>query len=527
MSLYLKMLDDGFDKGERDLFFVKGSVLPDMIDNVKCGNSLISSDLFEDRLDFDIDEFKKVKPFDWKVQYSEIFKKGGFDCLIGNPPYVDVKILPDYDKKILIDKYESASNRFDLYIPFIERSFSLINSEGIISFIMPTMFLIRDYGIGIRKVIRNKSHVDEIIHFGTNQIFENAMNYVGIFTFSKTNKSETNISKFIDCDYSSEEIKSIIIENNVNHKKFIQFTLDKNRFNSSEWLLLSPQEESLYDIFNNHKTLGDFLEFASEGIHSGKDEVFFINNIKLKEDTIVHKLAKGKDVHRYEDVDSKDFKQYVIYPYNLDSGSVIPESELKNNHSTVYEYLKDSREKLKGRPYFEKSSKNWYELWCPRNPSLYTKYKIIGPEITNCGNFTLSRNHLFINNKLKSLVLKENIHEKIEYILGLLNSRLLVYLHKLIAPPKGNNYYEVKTAIVSKLPIKSIDYNNPTETEIHDKIVSLVNQIIQANSDLSKTKSDSDKSIHIQRISIIDKNIDKLVYQLYKLSDAEINFIES
>ncbi|MBN2544715.1 MAG: N-6 DNA methylase, partial [Spirochaetes bacterium] len=65
MSLYLKMLDEGFDKGQKDLFFIKGHILPDMADNIKCGNSLIGTDYFDGSLNFDNEEFKKIKPFDW------------------------------------------------------------------------------------------------------------------------------------------------------------------------------------------------------------------------------------------------------------------------------------------------------------------------------------------------------------------------------------------------------------------------------------------------------------------------------
>ncbi len=527
MSLYLKMLDDGFDKGQRDLFFLKGSILPDMKENIKCGNSLIGTDLFDDRFDFDSNDFKIIKPFDWNVQFFEIFSNGGFDCIIGNPPYVDVKILPDSIKKILIDKYKSASNRFDLYIPFIERSFSLINQNGIISFIMPTMFLIRDYGIGIRNVIKNKSYIKEIIHFGTNQIFENAMNYVGIFSFIKNELENTNIIKYIDCNFSPDEIAKVLNGEHVFDKKYLKYTNNKENYNNKEWHLLSKPEEKIFCTFNKYKPLVEYLEFASEGIHSGKDEVFFINDNSLFSEGIVYKLAKGKDVHRYENVDVKEFKQYVIYPYDLNTGEVISENELKNNYRLVYEYLKNSREKLKGRPYFDRSSKKWYELWCPRNPSLYIKPKIIGPEITNCGNFTLSLTPLFINNKLKSLVLKNNVNEKIEYILGLLNSKLLVYLHKLIAPPKGNNYFEVKTTILSKLPIKSIDFKDSNEKEKHDNIVLLVNQMINVKKELSLSKSEADKSINNQKIAIIDNKIDELVYELYEISDEEIKFIDS
>jgi len=524
MSLYLKMLDDGFDKGERDLFFIKGAILPDMSDNVKCGNSLIGNDLFNGLLDFSNYNYKLIKPFEWKEEYKNIFQSGGFDCVLGNPPYVDVKILSEENKNILIDKYNSASKRFDLYIPFIERSELIAKQSGIVSFIMPTMFLIRDYGVGIRKVINDYFSFEEIIHFGTNQIFHNAMNYVGIFTFTKKKKEKSKILKFLDCDFTENEIDFLINRKSKSNKKYIEFETFTTDFNDKEWHLLSSIEKRLFRIFESHRPLSEYLEFASEGIHSGKDEVFFIKNCTFT-DTIVFPLAKGKDVHRYEDIDNKQFVHSVIYPYNLKNGKVVNEIELKGKYKKVYQYLVDSRKKLAGRSYFEKSSKIWYELWCQRKPEIYTKPKIIGPEITNTGNFTLSRKTLFINNKLKSLVFKKSMNEDIEYILGLLNSKFLVYLHRLIAPPKGNNYFEVKTAIIGKLPIKSIDFKNNEQKESHDKISSLVLKILQLNNEVINLKSDSEKMLIDKQIAILENNIDKEVYWLYGIGEEERKFI--
>lgn len=140
MSLYLKLLDEGFDKGQA-MLFMKGHVLPDMSANIKCGNSLIGSDYFDGQNMslFDNDEAKKVNAFDWEVEFPEVFhrsKEGqrgpvhrspenrdvdGFDCVIGNPPYVRQEILGHDFKEYAQRKYDTYAGTADLYTYFIEK----------------------------------------------------------------------------------------------------------------------------------------------------------------------------------------------------------------------------------------------------------------------------------------------------------------------------------------------------------------------------------------------------------------------
>jgi hypothetical protein len=183
----------------------------------------------------------------------------------------------------------------------------------------------------------------------------------------------------------------------------------------------------------------------------------------------VYPLAKGKDIHRYQHVTSEFLKQRVVYPYDLNNGQVLSAEKIKEIAPNAWNYLQNSKKLLAGRSYFNKSNKKWYELWCPRNPLMFTSKKIAVPEITNKGNFTLIKEPIFVNTKVKIIIPKNDIAEKIEYILGLLNSSLLVYLYKLIAPPKSGGFYAVKTRIIGRLPIRRIDFQihliEPTTTK--------------------------------------------------------------
>jgi len=330
MSLYLKCLED-----EKDLPRKK-ELLPSLFNNVRCGNSLISYDLFDQMTLFDEEEKERINPFDWHSKstgFGQIMEKRGFDVVIGNPPYIDVKLIGKDLKAILKDKYVSASKRFDLYNLFIEKSVLLSARKGLLGFIIPSMFMRREYGKSLRDYLSKNTSFLKIIDFGTNQIFNKAMNYVSIIILSKSSlNNSVNIVQFNKTGLSSFEIKKAIEMENTESIKY--FSLNQNQFRTdSEWFLHDETTNFLMKrFFSGFVTMNDILTFASEGIHSGKDEVFFVKSSFHKENNfeneITWPLAKGKDIHRYYPINSKTLEYYVIYPYDIKTGYVLNDKYL-------------------------------------------------------------------------------------------------------------------------------------------------------------------------------------------------------
>ena len=505
-------------------------VLPDLDANIRCGNSLISSDFCtSDRSE---DQIRSVNAFDWEDEFPEVFKDGGFDTIVGNPPYIDVKEMPQEVKAELSRTYRSAQQRFDLYVPFIEKGLQLLRPKGYLSYIVPSMFMRREYGSDIRKVILEESTLSRIVDFGTNQVFKGPLNYVAILVAERSAKSRA----FDVVTFDRTGLAGVEIENSLSSEEqqpgISRFSMKCASLNTAEgWQFVDETKAAFAKrMFSSKHSLGDITRYVSEGIHSGKDEVFFIPKSRTEEleleRSIVFPLAKGKDVHRYEPVDSKVFANTVLYTYDLNSGAVLSESKLKKQFPRAWKHLETSRELLSGREYFDKSSKQWYELWCPRVPEIFTVRKIIGPEIANKGEFTISSRPLFANNKLKVIVLKPEVQEELEYILGLLNSRLLTYLHRLIAPPKSNNYYEVKSRIVGRLPIKRINFATSSEKDKHDSLVLSVKSLMSKNEAFVSTKSPHEAKLLERQIAVLERSIDEAVYALYGLNSEEISLVE-
>jgi hypothetical protein len=127
---------------------------------------------------------------------------------------------------------------------------------------------------------------------------------------------------------------------------------------------------------------------------------------------------------------------------------------------------------------------------------------------------------------LKALIPRDDILEDIHYLLASLNSSVLVYLHRLIAPPKGENFFEVKTRVMGKLPIHRVNLAAPAEKKMHDRIVALVKKMLTLKGQSASVKTAHERTAMERQIAATDREIDTLVYELYGLSDAEIRLVE-
>ncbi|MCD4731893.1 MAG: Eco57I restriction-modification methylase domain-containing protein, partial [Bacteroidales bacterium] len=159
----------------------KGRKLTTLSNNIKCGNSLI-----------DDPEVAGDKAFNWQKEFPNVFKNEGFSVVIGNPPYLRIQGLKDaypqmvnhYDKH-----FHSATGNYDIYALFIERSYELINDSALVSFILPHKFLISDFGKGIRSFLLKNTFIDQLVHFGSELVFQDATTYTCVISLSKRAKT--------------------------------------------------------------------------------------------------------------------------------------------------------------------------------------------------------------------------------------------------------------------------------------------------------------------------------------------------
>ena len=140
----------------------------------------------------DNEENYRVNAFDWKVAFPQVFthSEGGFDAVIGNPPYIRIQALQEtspIDVDFYKKKYQAASKgNYDIYVVFVEKGLSLLNEKGRLGFILPHKFFNAQYGEPLRGVISSGKHLAKVVHFGDQQVFEDATTYTCLLFLDKS-----------------------------------------------------------------------------------------------------------------------------------------------------------------------------------------------------------------------------------------------------------------------------------------------------------------------------------------------------
>jgi hypothetical protein len=371
----------------------------------------------------------------------------------------------------------------------------------------------KEFGIGLRREISNNSTIKSIIDFADIQVFENATNYTGIFEIVNQAPPYTfSYQKYVS-NVNSIEINDFI--NSLNNPELYEFCYNvevkSNEITKASWVFKNESDKIITELIEkNSIPLKEYVKYIFVGIQSGKDEVFFVSEDLAEqyrlEKEILYPILKGKDVRRYQVNWSNTF---IIYPYNLDN-SVIPEKEMSAKYPMIYKYLQERKGVLSGRSYFDNSNKIWYELWCERSLNKFKETKIVNAEISPENRFYLDKYGFLGNTKIFSTVLKNEYQYLYSFFIGLLNSSLMNYYHKLIASPKTGGFFDYKTQFISLYPIL-----------LNSKIEFAINILSTAIS----CSVGKNESIYNQTSKIIDA----LVFELYfsdHMKEREIDILQ-
>ena len=492
----------------------KRELLPGLTDNIRPGNSLISGTEEELKKYFG-DGWRDKKPFNWQREFKEIMANGGFDIVIGNPPYVGFHGFKE-DKDYLRNAYGTCQGRFDIYLPFIERGVELLKDGGFLGFICPTNFIKRQHGQSLRRFIKNNCKIIRIIDFQDQQIFEEALNYTGIFILQK--------AQTINKHYLVYTAKQLDGES---------FPVEQETLQNNGWVFRNKTNEKTVTKIKTqpHTALGELVDSISEGVVTGKNQVFLLSIDKAAklglEKDLLKPAIQGKQIQRYY---HESAQNVLIYPY-LSKGNrteLISEEDLTQFFPVIWEYLCSQKQSLTGRQYFDESSKAWYELWCERSFLQQESNKIIVPELASSNRFAYCTESIFYLDTACGIITQNKNPDTYLYLLGVLNSSLLEFYYKQTTVPKAGGFHIYKTMFLNQLPIRLIDFNNPAEKKMHDDLVTLADRMLELNRRLAPLRNmDCNEKDELAReIKRTDEEIDHLVYDLYGLSEEEIKTVE-
>ena len=522
LSLLLKVLE-GEDEQSigRQMTLFQERVLPDLSNNIKCGNSLIGPDFYENRQMslLDDEEMYRVNAFNWNAEFPEIIKNGGFDAVIGNPPYVRQEMLGD-SKPYLQNHYSVYQGTADLYVYFIEKSISLLQSGGLFSFIVANKWMRANYGKPLRKWMKQQ-HIVEIADFGDLPVFQQATTYPCILVVKKSASSKT---------FKVSQIKNLHFPNLCDYINQISYEVNQTSLDVSGWSLVDKKTQELIDkLVKTGVPLAEYVEKkVYYGIKTGLNEAFVINTFirdKLiaedpKSEELIKPFLLGKETKRYQ---SPSISHYLILiPKCWTNKQMKVEKDawkwLKNNYPAITSYLEPFAEKAQKR--YDKGE-YWWELRACEYYDEFEKPKIIYPNICKRPEFTFDANGLYTNQKCFIISVDDR------YLLGILNSSVTFFLFTSILPKLRGDFYEPSYVYFKRFPICTINFSKSSEKKLHDQMVNLVNQMLGLNKKLSEAKTPQAKDMLQRQIEATDKQIDQLVYKLYDLTDEEIKIVES
>lgn len=527
LSLCLKMLEgENANSLAFQQSFIQDRVLPDLSANIKCGNSLIGPDFYqlEAATALSDEELLRINPFDWHAEFPAAMRAGGFDAVIGNPPYVRIQRIEHVISDYIYKSYKSPIGKADLSLVFLEKSLLLLREEGVAGFICTSQWLSTDYGRNLRAAF-SEGKVYEIVNFGALPVFEGADTYPAIFILGINNAPGVYV-KHID-NTSRLNLPSIEAVGSI----FIPTT----SLNASPWNLSSLDIVTSMKDRNIHwRPLKSFGK-AYYSIVTGMDAAFVVGSEVIKQESLETEILypfayRGNEVERYKTIEPGVF---IIYPYhNVDNeeARLIPEVELSVEYPNVYRHLLLYKDRLMlrmdSRRYFA-GNDNWYCHVRSGNFQhiLSRKFLVKGIDVrVSVG--LLDSGNAFSGANCPGIILEAECGFSDMYFWGLINSRVMTYYLRRVCPPKLGGYTRFNANSISEAPIRTINFADPADKARHDQVVGLVERMLDLHKRLPGAKTPQERALLQRQVDATDRQIDALVYELYGLSEAEIAIVE-
>ena len=389
-----------------------------------------------------------------------------YDCVVGNPPYVRIQRLnTNGAKQSYLKSFDSAVGRFDLYSLFIERGLRLLKPNGKLGYITSNKFMTTNAGSGIRKVISERATINHLFDLSDTKVFgaavlpcvivlENCKSENGTFPFG--------LLREINYDKNYRGVKDIFTHfHSHTSKDFFQEQINlpsklsrKTSFelrvlqsiqpteNGDCWHFLSPAEKEVIAGIeaNRPVPLGEIAEITS-GLKTTADSVFihpmtdaFIKKNKL-EKKLIYPFIQARNIERWK-VQWTGTKEksdtYVLYPHLVKKDRVVAAN--LDDYPCVGTYLKSHYEKLSKRQYLIEAGRKWYEIWVHQKPEIFQRpFKIVTPDIKTRNTFALDTQGYMSGASCFAILPKNQTRQESYYLLGLLNSELLDFYHKVKA----------------------------------------------------------------------------------------------
>lgn len=471
LSLYLKLLEEETTASARQhQMEFHETLLPSLSRNVASGNSLIGTDISTGQL-FEDEEERKLNPMDYEQRFPSIIREGGFDAIVGNPPYVRPHNLDEKTKQYFWKHYRTFTHKSDLYCCFMEKAEKLLKPNGLFSYIVSHGWLRLNSFQELRKFVLANFTVRELVELPYN-VFEDAQVATGMFVFERSEATARHKIKII----SATPIPSGAVFQQVREIPQATFQATfQNVFDTS----IAPETEAVKDKMRKGVTIGTGFDICF-GLKSGDDSKFLHHTKGLHAED--KPLLRGDDVKRY----ATDYKgEFVWY---------VPK-RMRAHRPTAR----------------------------PGESERFEQPKVLVKDTSSDFACTYETGEYYVKDVL-IVIPKDGIipNYDLKFVAGVINSRALHFYYRTTFQT-----IHVQNEELASLPLPRINFAAASGKAQHDRMVSLVEQMLTAQKQLALAQSDRDTEFYGGKAESLDRQIDALVCELYGLTSEEIKIVES
>jgi len=545
MSLYLKMLEGELPPHwQRDL--LGSRLLPSLDNSVRCGNSLIDSEGFDRWWDQkhgglfagDDDTRFRLNRFDWNSRTRGfgrvIEERGGFDCIIGNPPYIRVQELNRWapeECEYYKWRYEAArQGNYDIYVVFVERAMQLLARDGLLGFIMPHKYWQARYGAGLRGLISRGRHLRSVIDFTHEQVFTDATTYTAIHVMDRAgNGGPVDYARVTALTDGASQCEA----------------LDRGAAavpGVARWKAPhpGPGDSAFLFVSSENKPVGEGVKVRplsevaqlSQGFKTGADRVFVVEIVSRGADFVVVRsreagadyeiepgcvrpLVKSEHMRRFELV-SSDLG--LLFPYEVagDSWRILQPGEVKDHFPRLWAYLVSMRPALAKREQGRFDGDLFYQYSRQQNFVPLSKPKIISPDIAERPRMSwdATGRYVFSGGAAGGVAIAPRDGCAPMFLLGVLNSRWAEKFIRTHGTPFRGGYLNCEIRFLRDIPIAELESAPSRSTGA--RIAELAEAVVRIRERLQAASlGRRERETYEREAESHEARIDELVLRLY------------
>ncbi|MBN8456919.1 MAG: Eco57I restriction-modification methylase domain-containing protein [Verrucomicrobia bacterium] len=451
-----------------------GKPLCSLDSNIRCGNSLVGPDfadfyrgrhqtLFDQA---DGNERERINAFDWHAAVPEVFSHGGFDCVIGNPPYIKLQHFRRAQEDVAAYLVEAnhpdgsplyastRSGNFDMYLPFIEKGLRLLKPEGRMGYIAPNVWMVNEYGQPLRQLVRRTGCLDRWLDFKSHQIFDEAITYTALQFFRGSPVPA------LTCAFAPDGNAAAVDWQKADKVPFEELPRDE------AWTLAPKAEmELIARLGQTCKTLEQCAKGIVVGIQTSADDIYHLKRLGPNkyetrkgievaiEDALMHPLVSGPEAKRYR---SPRTETYLLFPYTVEGlgkAHLIPANQMQAVYPLGWAYLLSRESDLRKRENKSFDDDEWYRFGRNQNidkqelPKLIVAQTVPSLRVCNDPEAAFHLNNVRVNG-----ILTANPEDG-WYLLGILNAPVCDFVFRRTAKAKEGGYYEANKQFIAPLPI--------------------------------------------------------------------------